>query len=82
MQTKNAINKVNKKGYKMTEERGLYTFVVDGYDYEFRDQGGSAILFNTHFEGAAHPEFFFNLTQLIKFAESRVSDYGQAYRIC
>jgi len=60
----------------MTEENGLYTFVVDGYDYNFRDQDGSAILFNTHFEGAVHPEFFSNLTQLIKFAESFVSNYG------
>lgn len=34
--------------------------------------------YNTHFKGADHPEFFSNLTQLIKFAESRVSNYGEA----
>lgn len=78
MQTKNAINKVNKKGYKMTEEKGLYTFVINGCDYSFRDQDGTAILFSTHFKGAVHPEFFSNLTQLIKFAETDFSDYGQA----
>lgn len=77
MQTKNAINKVTKKGYKITEEKGLYTFVIDGRNYSFRDQDGTAILFSTHFEGAAHPEFFSNLTVLIRFAENTVSNYGQ-----
>jgi hypothetical protein len=72
MKLTNAMNKLARKGYEVKKENGVYTFQVDGFDYNFREQDGEINLLHIHVDYSDHPRFFPNLKQILEYAESRV----------